>query len=80
LFKIERPTPKSDETCGRVNLKHRAKSFGYDLQELPLNRPGFIGECFVQMSGDIIKSVQVCIEGQLCFLWRDAALQNADTG
>jgi hypothetical protein len=38
-----------------------------------LNRPGFTGECFVQMSGDIIKGVHVCIESLLGFLWRDVS-------
>ncbi len=33
-----------------------------------LNRPGFTGGYFVQMSGDFIKDVHVCIEGLLCFL------------
>ncbi len=36
-----------------------------------LNRPGFTGERFVQISGDFIKVVHVCIESLLCFLWRD---------
>ena len=36
-----------------------------------LNRPGFTGEFFVQMLGDHIKVVQVCIEDPLCFVWRD---------
>jgi hypothetical protein len=36
-----------------------------------LNRPGFTGECFVQMSGDFIKGVHVCIECLLRFLWCD---------
>ena len=37
------------------------------------DRPGFTGECFVQMSGSFIKGVQVCIEGLLCFLRRDVS-------
>jgi len=38
---------------------------------LLLTRPGFTGDCFVQMSGDFIKGIQVCIEILLRFLWRD---------
>ncbi len=38
-----------------------------------VNRPGFTGECFVQMSGDFIKGVHVCIEGLLCFLQWDVS-------
>jgi hypothetical protein len=36
-----------------------------------LNRPGFTGECFVQILGHFIKGIQICIERLLCFLWRD---------
>ena len=36
-----------------------------------LNRPGFTGECFVQILGYFIKVVHVFIKGLLCFLWRD---------
>ena len=39
----------------------------------PMNRPGFTGECFVQMSGNFIKVVHVFIEGLLCFLRCDVA-------
>jgi len=38
-----------------------------------LNRPGFTGECFVQILGHFIKVVQVCIECLLRFLWRDVS-------
>ena len=33
-----------------------------------LNRPGFTRESFVQDLGDLIKGVQICIEGLLCFV------------
>ncbi len=35
-----------------------------------LNRPGFTGGCFVQMSGYFIKHIQVCIECLLSFARR----------
>ena len=38
-----------------------------------MNRPGFTGECFVQILGHFIKCVQVCIECLLCFLWCDVS-------
>ena len=38
-----------------------------------LNRPGFTGELFVQVSGNFIKVVHVCIESLLCFARRDVA-------
>ncbi len=38
-----------------------------------MNRPGFTGDRFVQMSGNFIKFIHVCIENLLCFLWRDVA-------
>ena len=38
-----------------------------------MNRPGFTGECFVQILRHFIKVVQVFIECLLRFLWRDVA-------
>jgi len=35
-----------------------------------MNRPGFTGGCFVQMSGYFIKHIQVCIECLLSFARR----------
>jgi hypothetical protein len=40
---------------------------------VPVNRPGFTGESFVQNLGDFIKSIQVCIERLLHFLGRPVA-------
>jgi hypothetical protein len=37
---------------------------------MELNRPGFTGGCFVQMSGYFIKHIQVCIECLLSFARR----------
>ena len=44
-----------------------------------LNRPGFTGECFVQMSGNFIKVVHVYIEGLLCFIWCDISDRTVQT-
>jgi hypothetical protein len=53
----------SDEVLiGLLTLAGRGEAI------VALNRPGFTGECFVQISGNFIKVVHVCIEGLLCFL------------
>ncbi len=40
------------------------------ISAISVNRPGFTGGCFVQMSGYFIKHIQVCIECLLSFVRR----------
>jgi len=59
--------PSKSNSMGRA-VAAACSAHGFVLE---LNRPGFTGGYFVQSLGYFIKGVQVCIEGLLCFLWRD---------
>jgi len=55
----------------RGSSRIAVKPLGYGVDSnLILNRPGFTGGCFVQMSGYFIKHIQVCIECLLSFARR----------